>query len=270
MLDTFLTPSTKKNLLGTIENYYGVIRKSARNIYNHYKKQKFLKAVYENFYKAYNPKTADRLGIVYTPNEIVRFMIESVDYLTHKHFGKLLADKNVEILDPATGTGTFIIELIEYLPKNRLKYKYKNEIYCNEIAILPYYIANLNIEFTYSKKMGKYEKVENICFVDTLEHTFFEGKQDNLFAINLENTEKIKSQNERIISVIIGNPPYNANQLNENNKNIKYPAIDRRIQSTYIKHSNAQKTKLYDNTVQLVINGKSGGVRNPIPGLLFV
>ncbi|MDV2995219.1 MAG: hypothetical protein N4J56_004873 [Chroococcidiopsis sp. SAG 2025] len=79
-------------------------------------------------------------------------MIESVDYLTHKHFGKILADKDVEILDPATGTGTFITELIEYLPKNKLEYKYKNEIHCNELAILPYYIANLNIEFTYKQK----------------------------------------------------------------------------------------------------------------------
>ncbi|MHC5933055.1 N-6 DNA methylase [Nostoc sp.] len=125
IIDTFFTGSTKKNTLGTIERYYGVIRRTAANIYNHHEKQKFLKVLYENFYKAYNPKAADRLGIVYTPNEIVRFMIESVDYLVHQNFGKLLADKNVEILDPATGTGTFITELIDYLPKNSLEYKYK-------------------------------------------------------------------------------------------------------------------------------------------------
>lgn len=112
VVETFFKGSVKKNTLGTIERYYGVIRRTAANIYNHHEKQKFLKALYENFYQAYNPKAADRLGIVYTPNEIVRFMVESVDYLTHKHFGKLLADKNVKILDLATGTGTFVTELI--------------------------------------------------------------------------------------------------------------------------------------------------------------
>ncbi|MFM6073090.1 MAG: N-6 DNA methylase, partial [Dolichospermum sp.] len=163
------------------------------------------------FYKAYNPKAADRLGIVYTPNEIVRFMIESTDFLVHKHFGKLLADKDVEILDPATGTGTFITELIDYLPSHSLQHKYKYEIHCNEVAILPYYIANLNIEYTYKQKMGVYEEFENICFVDTLDNTLFEGKQMDLFAMTVENTARIKRQNDRTISVIIGNPPYNAN-----------------------------------------------------------
>ena len=242
VVDTFFIGSTRKNILGTIERYYGVIRRTAANIYNHHEKQKFLKAVYENFYKAYNPKAADRLGIVYTPNEIVRFMIESVDYLTHKHFGKLLADKDVEILDPATGTGTFITELIEYLPKNKLAYKYKNEIHCNEVGILPYYIANLNIEYSYKQKMSEYQEFDNICFVDTLEHTSFEGKQTNLFAMSIENTERIKRQNDRTISVIIGNPPYNAKQenFNQNNSNRIYKEIDKRIKDTYIKYGKAQ------------------------------
>ena len=249
VVDTFFTGGTKKNLLGTIERYYGVIRRTAANIYNHHEKQKFLKAVYENFYKAYNPKAADRLGIVYTPNEIVRFMIESVDYLTHKHFGKILADKDVEILDPATGTGTFITELIEYLPKNKLEYKYKNEIHCNELAILPYYIANLNIEFTYKQKMGEYQEFDNICFVDTLEHTSFHEKQLDMFSLSVENTERIKRQNDKTISVIIGNPPYNAKQenFNQNNANRTYTAIDKRIKDTYIKESKAQnRIVVYD------------------------
>ncbi|MEH2105370.1 type ISP restriction/modification enzyme [Nostoc sp.] len=242
VIDTFFTGSTKKNTLGTIERYYKVIRRTAANIYNHYEKQKFLKVLYENFYKAYNPKAADRLGIVYTPNEIVRFMIESVDYLVHKNFGKLLADKDVEILDPATGTGTFITELIDYLPKNSLKYKYKHEIHCNEVAILPYYIANLNIEYTYKQKMGEYQEFENICFVDTLDHTSFVGKQLDLFAMSVENTERIKRQNESKISVIIGNPPYNAKQenFNDNNSNRYYGAIDKLIKNTYVKYSKAQ------------------------------
>jgi predicted helicase len=248
VISTFFTGSVKKNTLGTIERYYAVIRRTAANIYNHQEKQKFLKALYENFYKAYNPKAADRLGIVYTPNEIVRFMIESTDFLVHKHFGKLLADKDVEILDPATGTGTFITELIDYLPKQSLEHKYKHEIHCNEVAILPYYIANLNIEYTYKQKMGVYEEFENICFVDTLDNTSFAGKQLDLFAMSVENTARIKRQNDRTISVIIGNPPYNANQQNENdnNANRDYPAIDKLIKESYVKHSNAQKTKVYD------------------------
>ncbi|MBW4673057.1 MAG: N-6 DNA methylase [Desmonostoc geniculatum HA4340-LM1] len=249
IIDTFFTGSTKKNTLGTIERYYGVIRRTAANIYNHHEKQKFLKVLYENFYKAYNPKAADRLGIVYTPNEIVRFMIESVDYLVHKNFGKLLADKDVEILDPATGTGTFITELIDYLPKNSLEYKYKNEIHCNEVAILPYYIANLNIEYTYKQKMGEYQEFENICFVDTLDHTSFAGKQLDLFAMSVENTERIKRQNKSKISVIIGNPPYNAKQenFNDNNSNRYYGTIDLLIKNTYIKYSKAQnRIVVYD------------------------
>ncbi|MEA5529806.1 type ISP restriction/modification enzyme [Dolichospermum sp. UHCC 0684] len=248
VISTFFTGSVKKNTLGTIERYYAVIRRTAANIYNHQEKQKFLKALYENFYKAYNPKAADRLGIVYTPNEVVRFMIESTDFLVHKHFGKLLADKDVEILDPATGTGTFITELIDYLPKQSLEHKYKHEIHCNEVAILPYYIANLNIEYTYKQKMGVYEEFENICFVDTLDNTSFAGKQLDLFAMSVENTARIKRQNDRTISVIIGNPPYNANQQNENdnNKNRAYSEIDKLIKESYVKYSNAQKTKRYD------------------------
>ena len=207
--------------------------------------------LYENFYKVYNPKAADRLGVVYTPNEIVKFMIESADYLLHKHFGKTLADKNVEILDPASGTGTFICDIIEHIPKQHLTYKYKNELHANEVAILPYYVANLNIEYTYKQKMGNYEEFPNICFVDTLDNTApldYSGKQESIFALTNENAERIRRQNRKKISVIIGNPPYNANQKNENenNKNREYPEIDKRIKETYIKNSTAQKTKMYD------------------------
>ncbi|MFM5981001.1 MAG: type ISP restriction/modification enzyme [Sphaerospermopsis kisseleviana] len=253
VISTFFTGSLKRNTLGSIERYYAVIKRTAANIVNHQEKQKFLKALYENFYKAYNPKAADRLGIVYTPNEIVRFMIESVDFLVHKHFGKLLADKDVEILDPATGTGTFITELIDYLPPHSLQHKYQHEIHCNEVAILPYYIANLNIEYTYKQKMGVYEEFENICFVDTLDNTLFAGKQMDLFAMTLENTERIKRQNDRTISVIIGNPPYNAKQenFNDNNANRSYQNIDKLIKESYVKYSKAQnKIVLYDMYVR--------------------
>ncbi|MBU4487182.1 MAG: N-6 DNA methylase [Candidatus Delongbacteria bacterium] len=251
LIAALFTYSERKNLLGSIEHYYDAINSAAAGIPDHHEKQKFLKVLYENFYKVYNPKAADRLGVVYTPNEIVKFMIESTDHLLHKHFGKTLADKNVEILDPATGTGTFITSLIDYLPNQDLKYKYNNEIHANEVAILPYYVANLNIEFTFKQKMGYYEEFKNLCFVDTLDNTDaleYSGKQHDLFGLSFENSERIKRQNSKKISVIIGNPPYNANQKNENenNKKREYPYIDKRIKDTYVRESTAQKTKVYD------------------------
>jgi predicted helicase len=161
----------------------------------------------------------------------------------------------VDILDPATGTGTFICELLEHFrgqPK-KLEYKYKNELHANEVAILPYYVANLNIEATFAAITGEYAEFPNLCFVDTLDnvglHTAQRGSVQDLFgSVSEENVARIKRQNSRRISVVIGNPPYNANQANENdnNKNREYPDIDRRIKATYIAESTAQKTKLYD------------------------
>jgi predicted helicase len=209
LIGTLFTHSERRNLLGSIEHYYDTINSAAASIADHHEKQKFLKVLYENFYKVYNPKAADRLGVVYTPNEIVKFMIESTDYLLGKHFNKTLADKDVEILDPATGTGTFICDIIEHIPKQELTYKYKNELHANDVAILPYYIANLNIEFTFKQKMGYYEEFVNSCFVDTLDNTDFKnrGKQVDIFALSSENAQRINRQNAKKISVIIGNRP---------------------------------------------------------------
>jgi len=252
VINTFFTGSTKKTTLSKIQHYSKTINAAAAGIADHHEKQKFLKVVYETFYKSYNPKAADRLGVVYTPNEIVKFMIESTDYLLHKHFGKFLEDKGVEILDPATGTGTFICDIIDYIKKDKLEYKYKNEIHANEVAILPYYISNLNIEFTYTQKMGKYSEFENLCFVDTLDNMGFKyrGKQFTLFeSFTAENSKRIYNQNTKSISVVIGNPPYNANQANynDNNKNREYPEIDKRIKDTFSKHSTAtNKANLFD------------------------
>lgn len=252
---TFFTGGLKKTTLKGLESYYAAIRAAAAQISSHHEKQAFLKVIYENFYKVYNKKAADRLGVVYTPNEIVRFMIESADWLCQKHFGKHLIDKHVEILDPAVGTGTFITELIEHFRGQpaKLKHKYLEELHANEVAILPYYVANLNIEASYAAITGEYLEYPNLCFVDTLDNVAglskHKGHMDDLFgSVSEENVERIKRQNRRKISVVIGNPPYNANQLNENenNKNREYPDIDKRIKDTYIKASTAQKTKLYD------------------------
>ncbi|WP_025567924.1 N-6 DNA methylase, partial [Deinococcus wulumuqiensis] len=207
---TFYKGPVKRDIAERTKRYYGAIQAAAAQIADHHEKQRFLKALYENFYRAYNPAGAERLGIFYTPGEIVRFMIEATDTLLEKHFQKGLADKGVEILDPATGTGTFITELIDFLPKAKLEQKYREELHCNELALLPYYIANLNIEATYAQKMGRYEEFRNIVLVDTLDNTGFgvHGQQSGLFgSVTAENLERAKRQNARPVRVIIGNPP---------------------------------------------------------------
>ena len=251
---TFFTGDVRRQAMERLRAYYGAIGRAADEIADHAEKQQFLKAFYEDFYRAYNPAAADRLGVVYTPNEIVDFIIRGADWLLQKHFGRSLADDKVQILDPATGTGTFITSLINYLPAERLEYKYRNEIHANEVAILPYYIANLNIEYTYKERTGRYLEFPNLCFVDTLDNMEWQGASGeavqrqaafNLGGLSEENWLRVQEQNEKPISVIIGNPPYNANQRNENdnNKNREYLEIDRRISETYIAASTAQKNQ---------------------------
>jgi predicted helicase len=249
----------KQALLKALGPYYAGIASTAAVLESHSEKQGFLKGLYENFYKVYNPKAADRLGVVYTPGEIVRFMIRSADWLCEHHFGKNLIDTGVEILDPATGTGTYIVELLEHFrgDHEKLRHKYKEELHANEVAILPYYVANLNIEASYAAITGQFAEYPNLCFVDTLDNVaalgIYSGHQHDMFSsVSDENMARVKRQNQRKISVIIGNPPYNANQQNENdnNKNRGYERVDERIKQTYIKASTAQKTKLYDPYVR--------------------
>ena len=254
--NTFFKGDLRREAVSRLRSYYGAIGRAAYDITDHAEKQQFLKAVYGDFYRAYNPKAADRLGVVYTPNEIVDFIIRGADHLLQKHFGRSLADDRVQILDPAAGTGTFVTSLINYLPPERLEYKYRHEIRANEVAILPYYIANLNIAHTYQERMGRYLELPNFCFVDTLDNMDWQGaakgavERQGRFVGGLseENLKRVQEQNRQDISVIIGNPPYNANQRNENenNKNREYPAVDQRISGTYIAASTAQKTKQYD------------------------
>ena len=256
---TFFTGDLRRQAIDRLRAYYGTIGRAADDIADYSEKQQFLKVIYEDFYTTYNPAAADRLGVVYTPNEVVDFMVRGADHLLRKHFGRGLADDNVQILDPATGTGTFITSLINFLPLDRLEHKYRNEMHANELAILPYYIANLNIEYTYRERTGNYLEFPNLCFVDTLDNMDWQQtgatsgvvERQGAFelgAMSEENWIRVHEQNEKIISVIIGNPPYNANQQNENdnNKNREYPEIDHRIRDTYVKASTAQKTKQYD------------------------
>ena len=215
IIETFMTRKAQMNYLKSIQYYYDTITIVARKVVDHNDKQKFLKMIYEEFYKAYNIKAHDRLGIVYTPNEIVDFMIRATDHLLNQHFDKGLRDKKVKILDPCTGTGTFITSILKYIPSQYLDHKYQHEIFANELSILSYYIAALNIEYTYYEKMKDYKEYENIVFADTLDNINplkYPGKQVSIDSINFENTKRIIRQNEQEISVIIGNPPYNANQ----------------------------------------------------------
>ena len=259
LAQTFFTGPVRRAAIDRLRAYYAAIGRTADEIADYAEKQQFLKAIYEDFYQAYNPAAADRLGVVYTPNEVVDFIIRGTDHLLQRHFGRTLADDNVRILDPATGTGTFITNLINYLPADRLERKYQNEIYANEVAILPYYIANLNIEYTYQERTGRYLEFPNLCFVDTLDNMDWQGAGAsggavqrqaafNLGGLSEENWIRVQEQNEQPISVIIGNPPYNdsATLWGDGGANRPYPDIDRRIRETYIASGTAQRTHQYD------------------------
>lgn len=248
----FFTGALRRATTDLLRPYYGAIRAAAAGLADARAKQDFVKRLYEDFYKSYDPNAADRLGVVYTPGEIVRFMIRGAEWLTEKHFGKTLADEGVEILDPATGTGTFIVELLEHMQgagKARLKAKYLSELHANEVAILPYYVANLNIENTFAVLNDGYEEFPGLVFVDTLDNTaglaIYAGHQPDMFGgTSDENLERVKRQKLAKIKLIIGNPPYNAWQqdYNARNPNRPYRRVDERIGQTYRRLGNAQNT----------------------------
>ena len=248
----FFTGALRHQTTELLRPYYGAIRHAASALADRRAKQDFLKRLYEDFYKVFDPLAADRLGVVYTPGEIVRFMIRGAEWLTERHFGKVLADEGVEILDPATGTGTFVVELLEHMQgagSERLCAKYAEEMHANEVAILPYYVANLNIEATYATLSGGYAEFPGLVFVDTLDNTaglgIYKGHQHELLGgTSDENLERVKRQNAAKISVIIGNPPYNAWQqdYNSRNPNRPYKRVDTRIGDTYRRLSRATNT----------------------------
>jgi predicted helicase len=227
----------RKDFLKTLDRFYVAIEGAAKGIESWSERQHFLNTVYERFFQGFSVKQADTFGIVYTPQEIVDFMCASVDEVLKKEFGLSIAEPGVQILDPAAGTGSFIVNLLHRIPRRQLKHKYQHDLFCNEIMLLPYYIASLNIEHEYYESMGEYEPFEGICFADTLE--LAEGQQLSLFVE--ENTERVQREKDANITVVIGNPPYNVGQVNENdnNKNRKYSVIDGRVRETYSKASRA-------------------------------
>ncbi len=230
----------KREILRRIKPYMAPITNYGSNIIDLNERQLFLKKIYQDFYNSYNKKIADRLGIIYTPNEIVKFIVRSTNQVLKKHFNKELKDKNIHILDPATGTGTFVTELIEYIydksDKKTLKYKYQNEIHANEISVLPYYVANLSIEYTYEKLTKNNERFPNLVLMDSLQNSSVLGGQQSFegWAFS-ENQRRVKKQNKKDIQIVLGNPPYNQHQrrFDDGNPNKKYPELKQRINETY-------------------------------------
>jgi predicted helicase len=197
--------------------------------------------VYEQFFQRFSPAIADTHGIVYTPREIVDYMCNAVERALKEEFGYTLASPEVVILDPCTGTGNFIVNLIERMPGKALAEAYKKRLFANELMLLPYYIASLNIEHAYYEKRKEYEPFEGLCFVDTLDMA--DAQQMGLFTA--ANTARVGREKKAAITVIIGNPPYNAGQKseNDNNKNRKYAVVDERVRQTYGKDSEATNTR---------------------------
>ncbi len=228
---------SQHEFLKPLDRFYGVIESTAATVEDFSQKQYFLNTVYEKFFQGFSVKVADTHGIVYTPQPIVDFMIRSVQAILQKEFGRSISDEGVHILDPFVGTGNFIVRMMREMRRSKLPQKYAKELHCNEVMLLPYYIASMNIEHEYYELTGEYKAFEGICLVDTFE--LAEERRLSLFT--KENTARVKRQRDAPIFVIIGNPPYNAGQVNENdnNKNRKYPEMDRRVAETYARDSEA-------------------------------
>ena len=256
-----------------LSNFYEDVRKNVSDIDNLEGKQSIIKTLYEKFFKGAFPKTVEKLGIVYTPVECVDFIIRSVNDILKSDFGCTLSDENVNILDPFVGTGTFITRLLQsgLIKSEDLERKYRQEIFCNEIVLLAYYIADVNIESVFHELMNreKYLSYDGICLTDTFqisEHE--EGKIDNSwFPENSANVDKLK---KLPIQVIIGNPPYNAKQknANDNSQSQKYEHLDARVAETYSIHTNStNKNSVYDSCIKAfrwasdkILSNNEGGV----------
>lgn len=245
-----------------LQPFYDSVRLRAEGIDNAQAKQKIIITLYDKFFSTGFKSTTERLGIVFTPVEVVDFIVKSVDVVLRKHFGKTLASENVHILDPFTGTGTFITRTLHYLKSlmdsgeitfDDILRKYTQELHANEIVLLSYYIAAINIEAVFDEINGNepYAPFEGIVLTDTFESTETEDTLDDSFFGT--NDKRLKRQQEKPITAIIGNPPYSIGQTNanDNNKNISYPKLEKRLEETYVVKSSTTLTKgLYDSYVK--------------------
>ena len=244
----------RSEFLRPLEPFYAAIEDTASTITDFSQKQAFLNTVYEQFFQGFSVKVADTHGIVYTPQPIVDFMVKSVEHILQTEFDRSLSDTGVHIIDPFVGTGNFIVRIMQELDPISLERKYTAdppELQCNEVMLLPYYIASMNIEQEFYTATHRYLPYEGICLVDTFE--MIEDQQLQL--LTPANTARVEKQKETDMFVVIGNPPYNMGQVNENdnNKNRKYKTMDERIADTYAKDSKATlKTKLYDPYIKAI------------------
>lgn len=256
----------------TLESFYKSVRMRAEDIHSAEGKQRIVVELYDRFFRNAFPRMTERLGIVYTPVEVVDFIIHSVEHVLRTEFNSSMADDHVHILDPFTGTGTFITRLLQsgIIPHDRLPYKYQHEIHANEIVLLAYYIAAINIEATYhgiltgnlqgkqdealtaEKPAIEYQPFAGICLTDTFQMA---EKEDQLDALLEENSTRRKHQQALNIRIIMSNPPYSAGQesANDNNANVAYPKLDGRIRATYVARSQAtNKNALYDSYIRAI------------------
>ena len=239
----------------TLQAFYDSVKMRADGIDNATGKQKIVVELYDKFFRNAFPRMTERLGIVYTPVEVVDFIIQSVNHILKTEFNQTLGSQGVHILDPFTGTGTFITRLLQsgLITLEELPYKYQHEIHANEIVLLAYYIAAINIEATYHGIMGgDYQPFEGICLTDTFQ--LYE-KEDLVDELLVNNSARRKRQKKLDIRVIFGNPPYSIGQgsQNDNNQNVSYPHLDSRITDTYAGKSNASLSKgLYDSYIRAI------------------
>lgn len=239
----------------TLTRFYESVKLRAEGIESAEGKQKIIVEIYDKFFRNAFPKMSERLGIVYTPVEIVDFILHSVEHILQTEFGQTLGSKGVHILDPFTGTGTFITRLIQsgLISKADLPHKFKHEIHANEVVLLAYYIAAINIEAAYHGVVGgEYQPFEGICLTDT----FQLYEKEDLISHRLENNSTRRKRQKKLdIRVIVGNPPYSVGQKseNDNNQNLAYPALDARIADTYVRKSKAKLSKgVYDSYVRAI------------------
>lgn len=264
----------------TLERFYDSVRIRAEGIDNAAGKQKIVVELYDKFFRNAFPRMTERLGIVYTPVEVVDFIIHSVNDALQNEFGQSLGDENVHIIDPFTGTGTFITRLLQsgLISSEQLAYKYKNEIHANEIVLLAYYIAAINIEAVYHDIVGgEYQPFNGICLTDTFQ--LYE-KEDLVSQTQEDNHARRTKQKALDIRVIIGNPPYSKGQdsANDNNANVEYKSLDSAIRETYAAHSTAiLKNTLYDSYIRAIRwasdrikDAKDGGVIGFVSGNGFI
>ena len=237
----------------SLQKFYQSVSRRASAIKDKESKQAIIVELYNKFFLHAFPKTVQRLGIVYTPVEVVDFILHSVNDILKTEFNQTLASRNVHILEPFAGTGTFITRLIQsgLIPDKELPYKYKNEIFANEIVLLAYYIAAINIEDTFHSKVGgEYEPFRNICLTDTFQ--LHEQEKDLISDLMQENSDLRKHQKNQPIQVIVSNPPYSIGQRrqNDNAQNLYYKSLFHSVTNSYAKHSNANlKKSLYDSYV---------------------